>query len=215
MQIIWYGNSCFLIKTSSGKRILLDPFEIDINSNTSFPKCDLITFSHTYFNRSYINKNNTDTKIINTEGYFDMNFVKIYGLNTYHDKLFGLKRGENIIFILKVENYTFCHLGGLGHIPDDNILDKLQGIDVLFVPIGGKFTLDGYEASKLCELILPKYIIPMQYKTLNSSIPLDDLEKFIFYNKYIHKFNSLSLDSNILTSKYQCNIVLMDICKLN
>ena len=37
MQIIWYGHSCFLIKASSGKRILLDPFKIDINSNASFP----------------------------------------------------------------------------------------------------------------------------------------------------------------------------------
>lgn len=215
MQIIWYGHSCFLIKASSGKRILLDPFKIDINSNASFPKCDLITLSHTHFNHSYINKNNTDTKIINTEGYFDMNFAKTYGINAYHDKLLGLKRGKNIIFILKIDNYTFCHLGDLGHIPDNTILDKLQGIDILFIPIGGKFTLDGYEASKLCELILPKYIIPMQYRTLDSSIPLDDLEKFIFSNKYINKINSSSLDTNILTSKHQSNIILMNICKLN
>ena len=192
MQIIWYGHSCFLIKTSSGKRILLDPFKIDINSTASFPKCDLITLSHTHFNHSYINTENTDTKIINTEGYFDMDFAKTYGFNTYHDKLLGLKRGKNTIFILKIDNYTLCHLGDLGHIPDNNILDKLQGIDILFIPIGGNFTLDSYSASKLCELVSPKYIIPMQYKTLDSFIPLDDLDKFIFYNKYIHKINFLS-----------------------
>lgn len=210
MNIIWYGDSCFLIKTLSGRKILLDPFERYTNYNYYLPKCDLITLSHTNFNHSDLNEVNINTKIINNQGYFDLKFVKVYGIDTYNDKLSGLKRGKNIIFILKIDNYTICHLGNLGHIPNDNILDKLQGIDILFIPVGGKFTLDSSDATKLCNLIFPKYIIPMQYKTLDICIPLDDLEKFIFSNKHLLKIDSSNLNTDILNLKYKCNIVLMN-----
>ncbi|MBE6071688.1 MAG: Zn-dependent hydrolase [Clostridium butyricum] len=210
MQIFWYGHSCFLIKTNTGKRILMEPFESNIEYNINFPKCDVTTLSHNHFSNSYIDKVGINTKLLNHHGTFDMNTLKVYGITTFCDKLKGAKRGKNIIFIFKIENYTICHLGNLGHIPDINILDRLQGIDILFIPISSQFTLDPIEASHLCDLILPKYIIPMNYKTLDSSIPLNDLEKFLFCNKNIYKINSSVLNIDDLKLKSLCNIILMN-----
>lgn len=93
MQIIWYGHSCFLIKTPTGKRILIDPFDNNIGYNNDFPKCDLITVSHNHFDSSYLNPANGLTKVINEPGIFDMNHFKIEGLNSFHDTCNGLKRG--------------------------------------------------------------------------------------------------------------------------
>jgi len=206
MQITWYGHSCFLIKTSIGKRMLIDPFDNNLGYNNNFPKCDLITTSHGHFDSSYLDDSNNKTKVINKIGTFDMDFFKIEGLNSFQDKCNGLKRGPNIIYIFKDDTYSLCHLGNLGHIPCSLVLEKLKDIDILLIPIGGHFTLNGFEAAKLCKLILPKYIIPMQYKTNKTSLYLDDLKNFIISMKHIIKINSNILDTSYLdfNSKSKC-----------
>ena len=206
MQVTWYGHSCFLIKTSIGKRILIDPFDNSLGYDSNFPKCDLITISHNHFNNSYSNNSNNTTKVLNEIGTFDMNFLQVEGFSSFHDKCNGLKRGPNIIYIFKDNAYSICHLGDLGHIPCSLVLEKLKNIDILLIPIGGHFTLNGFEAAKLCKLISPKYIIPMQYKTNKTYLYLDDLKNFIISMKHIKKINCNVLNTSDLdfTSKSEC-----------
>jgi L-ascorbate metabolism protein UlaG (beta-lactamase superfamily) len=209
MQIIWYGHSCFLVKTSIGKRILIDPFNTSIGYDNNFPKCDLITISHNHFDSSHLNKFNSNTKVINNVGFFDMISFSVEGFNSFHDKYNGLKRGTNIIYTLKSDNYSICHLGHIGHIPSPLILDKLKNIDILLIPIGGHFTLDGFEAAKLCKLISPKYIIPMHYKTNKTSLYLDDPKNFIISMKHIRKINSNVLSIKDLNSIREHECILL------
>ena len=204
MQIIWYGHSCFLIKTSIGKRILIDPFDNNLGYDNSFPKCDLITISHNHFDSSYLNSINSTTKVIKESGIFHLNFFTIEGFNSFHDKCNGLKRGSNIIYIFKDDEFSVCHLGHLGHIPYSLVLEKLKNIDILLIPIGGHFTLDGLESAKLCNLISPKYIIPMHYKTNKTSLYLDDPKNFITSMKHIKKINSNILDTSDLDINSNC-----------
>lgn len=206
MQIIWYGHSCFLIKTSIGKRILIDPFNNNLGYDNNFPKCDLITVSHNHFDSSCLINSNSSTKVISESGIFEANFLKIEGINSFHDKCNGLRRGPNIIYKFEYEEYTVCHLGHLGHIPSPSTIEKLKNIDILLIPIGGHFTLNGFEAAKLCKLISPKYIIPMHYKTNTTSLYLDDPKNFIISMKSIKKINSNVLDvSNLdLTNESEC-----------
>ena len=147
MQLIWYGHSCFLIKTDEGRRILIDPFESSLGYNTDFPKCDLITISHSHFDHSFINKLNIDTKIISACGSFDFDFLHLKGINSYHDNYNGLKRGRNVIYIFKFNNISLAHLGDLGHIPEAAVLDELTSLDFMLVPVGGNFTLNGNDAA--------------------------------------------------------------------
>ncbi|OPJ57411.1 MBL fold metallo-hydrolase [Clostridium chromiireducens] len=209
MQITWYGHSCFLIKTSMGKRILIDPFDSSLGYDNNFPKCDLITISNNHFDSSYINDLNLKTKVINETGEFDINFIKVEGINSFHDKYNGLKRGPNIIYIFNDNKYSLCHLGDLGHIPCVSILEKLKNVDILFIPIGGHFTLNGHEAAKLCKLISPKYIIPMHYKTNKTSLYLDDPKNFIISMKNIKKVHSNILDTTELGSDLKTNCILL------
>lgn len=211
MQLIWYGHSCFLIKTSFGKRILIDPFDSNLGYNNIFPKCDLIIISHNHLNISSLAQTNNTTKIINETGFFDMDFLKIEGLNSFHDKCNGLKRGPNIIYIIRNDKYSICHLGHLGHIPSSVTLKKLKDIDFLIIPIGGHFTLNGLEAANLCKLISPKYIIPMNYKTNKTNLHLNDPKNFILSMKHVKKINSNSLNiSNLdlMDLKYKSECIL-------
>lgn len=209
MQIIWYGHSCFLIKTSIGKRILINPFDHNLKNDSHFPKCDLIIASSSYYNNLYLNNPNHTTKVINEVGLFYMDSLEIEGLNSFQDKYNGLKRGPNIIYIFRDSKYSLGHLGNLGHIPSPSVLEKLRNIDILLVPIGGNFTLDGLDAAKLCKLICPKYIIPMHYKTNRNSLYLDDPKNFIISMKHIRKINSNILNTSDLILKYEYECLLL------
>ncbi|WP_294394362.1 MBL fold metallo-hydrolase [uncultured Clostridium sp.] len=209
MQIIWCGHSCFMIKTNEGKRILIDPFNISLGYDTHFPKCDLITISHNHFDHSYVNKINTDTKIINTCGDFKFDFLQLKGIRSFHDNFNGLKRGSNIIFIYKFNNFSLAHLGDLGHIPDKSVLDELNSLDLLMIPVGGNFTLDGISASNLCRLLRPRYVIPMHYKTTLTNIQLNGCKNFITTMNDIIKINSNTIDLSDLDWKTDSIKVLL------
>lgn len=200
MKIQWLGNSTFLIKTSLGKKILIDPFNIlktfssDIHSN-------IISISK----NSWIDSNNTfispETKVVcSNDTYFDGS-IKIKGYLSYSDKLSGLKRGKNTIFTYEIDNYKLCHLGYLGENLNDELVKILKDIDILFIPIGGSICLDGLSAYKLSSLLSPKYIIPMCYKSLNSDFYFDGPKNFVSNCKNIYKHNSSTINIAELDSK--------------
>lgn len=209
MQIIWYGYSCFLIKTSIGKRILIDPFDNILEYQNHFPKCDLITTSSSYYNSLYLNSPNPTGKVLNEAGVIHIDSLEIEGLNSFQDKYNGFKRGPNIIYTFKDEKYSLAHLGNLGHIPSSSVLEKLRNIDILLIPIGGNFTLNGFDATKLCKLICPKYIIPMHYKTNRNSLYLDDPKNFIISMKHIRKINSNILNTSDLNFACESECILL------
>lgn len=209
MQIIWYGHSCFLIKTNSGKRILMDPFNDTLGYNNDFPKCDIITISHSHFAHSYVNKENYNTKVINNCESFSSNYIDITGINTFHDNCNGLKRGTNIIFLFKIDGLHICHLGDIGHIPSSLILDNLKNLDILFIPIGGHFTIDGNKAYEICSLIQPKLIIPMHYKTNTLKINLDDCKNFLINMPLIEKLSTNAFHINSIDKNTVLKTILL------
>jgi len=71
------------------------------------------------------------------------------------------------------------HLGDLGDVLDNKQLEKIGGVDILFIPVGGKYTLDAKKAVEVISQVEPRIVIPMHYKTKDSKIDIDGLDKFI------------------------------------
>lgn len=179
MQIEWLGHSSFLIKSSIGKRILTDPFNANIGYTPFDSSVDIITVSHTHFDHCMITEKLESAKILNYLGTTIFPYCTIKGILSYHDKNQGKLRGGNIIFIYDLEGFRICHLGDLGHILSMETIKNLGTIDILFIPIGGHYTIGGIEAAKIAKSINPSYIIPMHYKTNKLSFTLDGPERFI------------------------------------
>src|SRR5262249_20280394 len=54
----------------------------------------------------------------------------------------------------------------LGHTLNRSQLKKIGPVDVLMVPVGGVYTLNGIDAQKVVEQLRPRrYVIPMHYGT--------------------------------------------------
>ena len=194
MEITWIQNSTFLIKTSIGKRLLIDPFN-------KFNRCDLLYLNpnvvtvSSEFSTSFpeLSKN---IELITGAGSYDTEIGKIIGYQSFSDSLKGTKRGLNTIYTYEIDNLKLCHLGYIGEIPSKELLSKLNDIDILFIPIGGHINISGKDAFIIAKDLNPKVIIPMNYRTSCSSFLFESIKEFLLFSKDLYKNKSKSITIN-------------------
>ena len=194
MKITWLGHSCFLLEDSKGRKLLTDPFDSSIGYEVYKGNPAIVTISHNHFDHNYTKELKGNYKIVDKTGVFELGGISIKGFPSYHDKDKGAKRGDNIIFTFRMDGHSLCHLGDLGHALTNNDIEAIGDVDILFVPVGGNYTINGKEASELTKKLNPKIVFPMHYKTSQVSLPLDGVETFLMYMK-----NASKIDSNTLT----------------
>ena len=175
----WHGQSFFDLQTSKGTRIVFDPHAIEAFGRPTGVKADLILLSHNHNDHTQVGvvENYQKAKIVTglkpvgkklDWNIVDQKFkdVRIRSVGVYHDTEQGLKRGKNTVFIVEADGMRIVHLGDLGHVLDDQQVKAIGEVDVLLIPVGGVYTLNGSEAKQVVEQLKPtKYIIPMHYAT--------------------------------------------------
>jgi len=184
MKIAWYGQSCFrlTIKANGAEKITLfiDPFGKEIGLTPPRASADIVIVSHDHFDHNNIQTLGGNPFIIDGPGEYDVKKVYIKGIYSFHDDKKGEERGINTISVIEAEDLKVCHLGDLGQKElSDNQLEKIGEVDVLMIPVGGNFTIDGSEAVKIINQIEPRVVIPMHYKIPGVSAKLDGVEKFL------------------------------------
>ena len=179
MKIKWLGHSCFLITSSTGVRILTDPFDETVGYKVPEAEADIVTTSHDHFDHNYVKAVKGEYVHINTSGRHNVKGIDILGVDTFHDEAGGSKRGSNVVFTYLVDGMKICHLGDLGHILTEEQLNQIGRVDILLLPVGGTFTIDYREASELAGKMNPRLIIPMHFKTPVMSFNIDGVDKFV------------------------------------
>lgn len=211
MNIYWFGQASYLIKTANGKRLLIDPFDDSIGYTPFKGSVDLVTISHNHYDHNFTGFIENNPTIINSLGNHTTDFCEVTGIKSFHDETKGSQRGDNIIFKYVIDGITLCHLGDLGHDLDDETLKEIGNVDILFIPVGEVYTLDVKTASKVAKKINPRFIVPMHYKTKFLNIPLSGVDKFLVEMKeYICENTAVfSVDKDNFCDKTK--IVLIDV----
>jgi L-ascorbate metabolism protein UlaG (beta-lactamase superfamily) len=182
MNITYYGHSCFKITTKPAGRgredvaIFLDPFDKSVGLRPPQGQADLIVVSHDHYDHNNVEALKGAPAIINIPGEYSVKGINIVGLASEHGET--KDPVANTIFILESEDLRICHLGDLGADLDAKQLEEIDGVDILMIPVGGKYTLDGKEAVDLIRKIEPAIVIPMHYKINGSTIDVADEKKF-------------------------------------
>lgn len=212
MQIKWLGHSSFLITSKNGTKILMDPFDSTIGYNVYKGDADIVSISHHHFDHNCLKYLKGDYMVIDKIGEFNIKNIKIKGFKTYHDKFYGAKRGENIIFRFEIDGLVICHLGDLGHMLTDEEISSLGNIDILLIPIGGNYTIDNIEAYALCEKIKSNIVIPMHYKTPNLNFELLGLENFLIKFEESDKINTttFNIENNYTLTETKNKLLILD-----
>ena len=114
----------------------------------------------------------------------------------FHDENSGLKRGKNAAFIVEADGLTFCHLGDLGHELTEADAKIIGKVDVLFVPIGGIFTINAEAAKATVDMLKPRlYVVAMHYSVEGKPDTLQGPDEFVDLFKDTKKMT----DTNELT----------------
>ena len=179
LQIRWHGHSCFEI--TNDVTLVTDPHDgKSIGIPAPVVEGDIILVSHDHYDHNSVKSvEKGGSKVVKDERKRTIFNVDIKGIKTYHDENSGEIRGENIIFKFQIDDVSFCHLGDLGHRIEDDIVEKIGDVDILFIPVGGNFTIDSDDAWEIIKLIKPTIIVPMHYKIGGLSLPIDTIDKFL------------------------------------
>ena len=163
--IEWNGHASFTITNEKGTKIITDPFVDGIGYKVKELYAEIVTVSHDHFDHNYLEAIKSNFTAIRERGQFKINGIEIKGTKTYHDTESGSLRGENTVYTYDIDGVNVCHLGDLGHELSKEQVKSIGIVDVLMIPVGGLYTIDGEIAAKVVNQLNPKVVIPMHYQT--------------------------------------------------
>ncbi|MEM4475293.1 MAG: MBL fold metallo-hydrolase [Fervidicoccaceae archaeon] len=207
VRVKWHGHACFELRTSSGTVVVFDPHDgKSIGLKAPNVKADIVIVSHNHFDHNAAELVARPGALVIKERAAEIRRgeISVKGFPTYHDESMGTKRGRNVVYKVRADDVDFVHLGDLGHVPSPELVEELRGVGVLFVPVGGTFTIGPREAVRVIELLEPKIAVPMHYKVTGLNLPLSGLEEFAALSKWPFArlgSSELEVNSNNLPEK--------------
>lgn len=177
-KLRWYGQSFFQLETSAGKKVVFDPHAIP-EFGRNVLAADVVVCSHLHNDhtqlaaiqdpkaaRVFYGLEETkkgrppEWKKIDEK----VGQVRVRTVGTYHDSDEGLARGKNSAFVVEADGLVVCHLGDLGHELTAAQVKAIGPVDVLMVPVGGIFTINGGQAKRVVGQLKPRrFVLPMHY----------------------------------------------------
>lgn len=184
----WHGHACFELVDEEGFTIVIDPHD---GASLGLPapkvKADAVLITHDHFdhNAYQLVKKGEETKVFSMrKGEFTVGKHRVVGVESYHDKFKGRRRGKNIIYLIEVDKIKFLHTGDLGEVPDPRDINLIKEPHVMFAPVGGTFTLEPEEVLELVKNVRPKAVVPMHYWLEGTTLPLKPLDHFLKLSPY-------------------------------
>jgi L-ascorbate metabolism protein UlaG (beta-lactamase superfamily) len=214
LTIRWFGQSFFQVETGDGTKVVFDPHSMPEYGR---PTCEanlvLISHEHDDHNQAEILKDAERAKVIRgliikgkrqDWNKVDEKFknIRIRTVPSFHDSEDGLKRGKNSIFVVETDGLKIVHLGDLGHTLEKKEIDAIGPVDILMIPVGGIYTINGEKAKEVVQQLKPRlYILPMHYgtKVLDT---LQEPDEFLEGEKNVRKLE----ESNTLTVPFDLKL---------
>ncbi len=180
-EIQYLGHSCFRLRGRDGV-VLTDPFGTQVGYDIGKPTAHIVTISHGHDDHNNIEAVKSLREplfVADGPGEYEVSNVLMTGVGTYHDDKKGEERGRNTVFVIHLDDVVFCHLGDLGHELTAAQVEEIGDVDVLFVPVGGNFTIDATLAATVIGQIEPRIAIPMHYAYADGNPLLAPVDKFM------------------------------------
>lgn len=172
IQIKWFGQSAFLVTTTNGTNILIDPANF---KGYHFPDsvfADIVTVSHEHIDHNYVDGvlgspavfHGTDEKCQKVNSIdTTIKGIHLYSVSSFHNPV---HTAVNAVFVYEFDGLRLVHLGDIGTILTDDQLRAIGKVDILMIPVGGQYTITAAEADTIVnQLDVKRLVIPMHYKT--------------------------------------------------
>lgn len=166
MLIEYFGHSMLRLTLAHGATLVTDPYWELYDYPKRRLSADFCTISHHHYDHDGIQALCGTSLAMDTEGVFTPKpGLTITGIPTFHDEAAGAKRGNNLVFLIEGDGLRIVHLGDLGHILTPKQVEAIGVPDVLFVPVGGHYTIDAATALQVIAQLQPRVALPIHYHT--------------------------------------------------
>ena len=163
MEISFLGHSSFKLKGKS-VTVVTDPYGVTAGKYPKDVIADIVTVSHDHEDHNAAENVRGEAFKVQYPGEFEIKGVSIIGIPSWHDEKNGEERGKNIVYVIEIDGLRIAHLGDLGDKLTAEQLEEMGAIDILLVPVGGKYTIDAKKALEVVKQVDPWVAIPMHYQ---------------------------------------------------
>ena len=195
MKIEFIAHATFKLTLNDGRIIVIDPYlSMSFQGRFNYPKfdekCDFAVITHEHLDHNYL-EDLKDNPVVVRNSWVDAG-LRIQSVFAYHDKFQGTKFGGYVLMkMIEADGIRLCHMGDCGEILSDAQIESLGKIDVLLIPVGGFYTIDGLEAAELAKRIGARTTIPCHYLTPKCSLKLEDETRFLSQFKTIYTMSGV------------------------
>ncbi len=158
MIINWYGEGCFKIQTG-GLSLLTDPFESSTGLTPARGKNELILKTLTGWP---MKDEESEGQVIRGAGEYEAKEILVSGYPLPAESADSFFKTA---YKVTAEDITLGFLGHLSEGLSPEALEKIKGVDILFLPTGGKPFISPEAAAKLIKQLDPKIIMASFFKT--------------------------------------------------
>lgn len=199
MIIRWLGHSCFRITSAEGKTLLTDPYDTEAYRGTLLyapldESPDVVTLSHRHADHANTAILKGDPVVVEARETQLVDGFSIRGISTYHDDQDGNARGDNTIFRIIADGLSLCHLGDLGQDLGQTRVEQIGEVDILLVPVGGFFTIDADQATRVMEQLQPVITIPMHFRNDRCRFEIDGVDRFLAGKDNVERADGSAID---------------------
>lgn len=172
IEIKWFGHSFFQITSSSGTRVITDPFgPMGFAMPEVWPHVVTVGREHGNHNNVGLAKGNPlilrgMKEGVNEWNEIHLNYrdVLIYNVPIHQRGVPGVitsLRGS--AFVFEMDGLCILHSGDVSEPFNEDQLQLIGHVDILLQTIGGVYTIGPEGAKQVIEQLKPKIVIPMHY----------------------------------------------------
>ena len=78
-----------------------------------------------------------------------------------------------------MDGIDVCHMGDIGEELSVEVCESIGSVNILFIPVGGIYTIDAEKAKEYVDFLMPDVVIPMHYKTPSCKFDIDTVDSFL------------------------------------
>jgi L-ascorbate metabolism protein UlaG (beta-lactamase superfamily) len=214
LKIKYFAHASFLITSQDGVRIVTDPYEPGcfggaLKYGRIEEPADIAVVSHDHADHNYVKGVPGSPDVVLGPGSHEVKEIPFTGIETHHDPSGGSERGSNTVFLFEVDGLRVAHLGDLGRPLSEGERRQLGHVDVLFVPVGGHFTIDAREATEIIEELQPRIVVPMHYKTPSVDFPIAGIDTFLEGKAHVDRISGSEWEVSVESLPDEQRIVVL------
>src|ERR1700760_2815868 len=206
MRVSWHGQSAFTLEGEAAT-VFIDPWGdmsaaasrgIEWNYPAIEPPAavDLLIVTHEHSDHNGVEAIDGEPTLVRSQaGTHESPLGEVVAIASEHDEAAGTERGPNNIVVFALDGLRVAHFGDFGQAalrPEQRA--HLDGIDLLFIPVGGGPTIDGPTAAGIARDLGAPWVVPMHYRTPKISF-LDTEESFVDAMPNVERLSSNSFET--------------------